>query len=555
MIIEERDPGHGSERGVEGTPDTLRRRTRAREAVAGFGRGARREAVFAGGYALLWLLAALASGAVGYLPAGVRFAALWLTPPRRWPAFALAEAAAGAVLAAAGLLPGPADWLLSTLVPWSGCALAIRWIRPRGVYAAPESPARMGTTLLAMLLAAAIEALARYFTLTFLFTPPSVALLQGLVASYNGMLALAPLAFQLFQPAAQRQQRRRVLLDLLRLVVPLLALLALLLYWHAPASLYAGSLALLPMMLMAFRHGWRGAAWALALTSAALQLAWLGGAPGAGAETLPLFLALIGSVALLLGSAIGSLLRANAALIERNRMDQAANAQLAAQTEALGDLSRRLVRAREDEQRRLAHELHDELGQSVAALGTRLSLLLRRTDDAELLASLHAQRELVQRVQASIREVLQGLRPAVLDRFGLEAALREGPVQRMLADAGIGYEASFSGPVDKVSADTGSAVYRICQEAATNCVRHSRARNFRVRLDVAPAWAGDLEVHLRIEDDGCGFDAAAVDAASLGGGLRGIRDRVMAIAGDYRCESSAEGTRHLVWFVDRAARA
>lgn len=539
---------------MAGTPDTLRRRTRAREAVAPPVRGWRREVLAATGYALLWLLAALVSGAVGYLPAGVRFAALWLTPPRRWPAFAVAEIAAGAALWSAGVFAGPLEWWLNTLVPWLGCALVIRWIRPRGVYAAPESPARMGTTLSAMLLAAAAEALVRIFTVSIVAMPPSVALLQALVASYNGMLALAPLAFQLFPPAARQQQHRRLLHDLLRLVLPLLLLLGLLLYWHVAASLYAGSLALLPMLLMAFRHGWRGAAWALASTSLALQLVWLGGAPGIWAETLPLFLALIGSVALLLGSAIGSLLRANAALIERNRMDQAANARLAAQTEALGDLSRRLVRAREDEQRRLAHELHDELGQSVAALGTRVSLLLRRTDDAELLASLHAQRELVQRVQASIREVLQGLRPAVLDRFGLEAALREGPLQRMLADAGLDYEASFSGPVEKVGADTGSAVYRICQETATNCVRHAQARRFRVRLDVAPTFGGDLEVHLRIEDDGCGFDAAAIDAGSLGGGLRGIRDRVMALAGDYRCESSPEGTRHLVWFVDRAAR-
>jgi signal transduction histidine kinase len=184
----------------------------------------------------------------------------------------------------------------------------------------------------------------------------------------------------------------------------------------------------------------------------------------------------------------------------------------------------------------------------VTALGTRLGLLARKTDDPEMIASLHAQRELVQRIQESIREVLHALRPPVLDRFGLEAALREGPIERLLRDAGIGYLPQFSGPIDRIGPDVGSAVYRICQEAATNCVRHAQARQFRMQLDAAPAWGGGLEVHLRIEDDGIGMDAAAADR---GNGLRGIRDRVLALAGDYRCDSDASGTRHLIWFIDR----
>jgi signal transduction histidine kinase len=535
--------------GLEGTSDTLRRAPRAREALAAAWRST---PVLLLGYALAWASTYLVSDPVWYLPAGVRFAALWLSPARRWGWFAAAELVAGAALFAAGVLPGASAVVMATLVPCGAAALSIRMLRPRGVYAAPESPARMGSTLAAMLLAATLEAALRMVPADGA-APSPLAALHALIGAYNGMLALAPVAFQLFQPSSQRQDRRRLLLDLGRIVLPLLALLALMLWWRTSASLYAGGLALLPMMLMAFRHGWRGAAWTLSLTSIALHAVWLQREPVLPEETLPLFVALLGSVALLLGSAIGSMLRANAALIERNRLDQAANLRLAAQTEALGDLSRRLVRAREDEQRRLAHELHDEVGQSVAALGTRLSLLLRRVDDPELVAALNAQRELVQRVQASIREVLQGLRPAVLDRFGLEAALREGPLRRMLADAGIEYEPSFSGPLERVGADTGSAVYRICQEAATNCVRHAQARAFRVRVDVAPAFGGDLEVHLRIGDDGRGFDPAAVET-SLGGGLRGIRDRVMALAGDYSCESGPDGTRHLVWFVDRAAR-
>jgi two-component system sensor histidine kinase UhpB len=186
----------------------------------------------------------------------------------------------------------------------------------------------------------------------------------------------------------------------------------------------------------------------------------------------------------------------------------------------------------------------------VTALGTRLGLIARKCDDPEVIAALHAQRELVQRIQESIREVLHALRPPVLDRFGLEAALREGPVERLLADAAVEYHPQFSGPIGSIGADVGSAIYRICQEAATNCVRHAQARSFRLQVDAAPAWGGGVEVHLRIEDDGVGMDAGALDR---GNGLRGIRDRVLALAGDYRCDSDAGGTRHLIWFIDRVA--
>jgi two-component system sensor histidine kinase UhpB len=264
---------------------------------------------------------------------------------------------------------------------------------------------------------------------------------------------------------------------------------------------------------------------------------------------MQLQIAVAGAAALVIGAAIGSLRRLNSALIERNRRDKAAGVRLASQADALRELSRRLVRAREDEQRRLSHELHDELGQTVTALGTQLSLLMRTAIAPELLESLTAQRDLIQRMQEIIRDVLHGLRPAVLDRFGLETALREGPLQRLLAAADVAHRIELSGPVSLLGDDARSAVYRICQEAATNCVRHARARSFGVQLDVGRTLGGDLEVHLRVDDDGCGIGPDATE----GNGLKGIRDRVMALAGELRCGSGADGTRLTVWFVDRAA--
>jgi len=512
-------------------------------------------------YLALWLLAFQVSNVCWFLPAGLRFTVLWLCPRRQWGWFAAADVSAILALSIVGIDDQTwTSFALTTLAPWCSCALVIWLIRPHGVYAAPESPSRMGSTLTAMLLAATVSAGAQSGGAVLESGASAhqwpITALGYLLREYVGMLMcmvmLAPIRLQQLARRTPGQDGRRLLFDLGVMFTPLLVMLAMLQLWRAPASSYAGILALVPMMLMAFRHGWRGAAWALTISSVTLYLVRVGSEQPLSNELLQLFLAIVGSVALLLGSAIESLRRANAALIERNHLEKQANARLADQAVELRDLSRRLVRAREDEQARLAHELHDELGQCVTALGTRLSLIARQADDPEILAELHAQRELVQRIQVSIREVLQGLRPPMLDRFGLPAALREGPIQRLLVDAGIEYDLTISGPIERVGSDTGSAIYRICQETATNCVRHAQATHFRLHIDVTPTWAGDSEVQLRIEDDGRGFDIAAVEASSRSGGLRGIRDRVMALAGETRCESCAEGTRHMVWFVDRA---
>jgi glucose-6-phosphate-specific signal transduction histidine kinase len=536
--------------GVNAAADTLRAAWAPRDVL--------RQAGFAALYALLWIVAGLISGEFWFLPAGLRFLVLWMVPTKRWGTFGIADALAIFVLTPLG--PGVATWVgfaLSTLIPWIACASAVALARPGRLYVAPESPDRMGAIIAGMLLASALNAIVLS---TRDLVEARIALDQSalqafdyLVRDYVGMLIVVPLGLQLLRRVGANRHPG-LLRELGLTLLVLAAIFSVLLLLKANASLYVAILALVPMMFMAFRQGWRGASWTLALTGLGFFLVHLRDATLLPADLSKLFLAVVGSVALLLGAAIESMRRLNYALIERSRQDKEANARLATQAADLRELSRRLVRAREDEQGRLAHELHDELGQSVAALGTRLSLLARKVEDPELIAGLHAQRELVQRIQESIREVLQGLRPAMLDRFGLEASLREGPIQRLLESATIRFEARTSGPIEAIGQDTGSAIYRICQEAATNCVKHAQARSFRIQLDAAPAWAGSIEVHLQIEDDGRGFDVAEVDAGSRGSGLRGIRDRVMALAGEYRCESGPEGTRHLVWFVDHGVR-
>lgn len=506
-----------------------------------------------------WLLAYPVSSESWYLPAGLRFTALWLAPARRWPWLFAADALA---LTSLHLERGQFEhwgaFALATVTAWWSHAIAIRVMRRGDIYAAPESPARMAATLGAMALAALLNAGVQC---TSAVLDGSVPVLEWgdrwalrLIGNYTGILVVAPLAFQFVPARAGGAARRRMWAELALTLCIGFGLLLALRSWDAAIASYFSVIALAPMLFMAFRHGWQGAAWALAAISLGFQLARGSTSLPASPEAWQLFVALAGSVALVLGASTVSLRRVNAALLERNWQQKEINARLATQAATLRDLSQRLVRAREDEQRRLAHELHDELGQSVTALGTGISLMARGSDDPDMLDALQAQRELVHGIQASLREVLQGLRPALLDRFGLEAALREGPIRSLLDSAGVAYELRLSGPLASLGPDAASAAYRICQETATNCVRHARARRFDVQIDVAPVWGGDLEVHLRLQDDGIGFDRALLDDDSRGG-LRGIRDRILALAGEHRCETGVLGTRHTVWFVDRQARS
>lgn len=511
-------------------------------------------------YTMLWLTLDAASNEYWYLPAGLRFAALWLLPLARWGWLLTAELLAQWLLVA--LRQGDSGWLLvlgGVLLPWACFALVVRLMRPRGAYAAPESPSRMGAVLLAMIVAALLSSMVHRAVLpgipgAHFFEWIATWLSQSLLA-FVGMLVLVPLAFQLASPRSPVNDRRHMFRDIGIYFLPLLVVLALLAALRASNVQYAFVLSVAPAMAMSFRHGWRGAALALGVGCLALGAAhhWI--EFPVGAHAIQLFIAIAGSMMLLMGAAFESLMRLNAALVERNRQEMSVTAKLSMQAGELRQLGQRLARAREDEQARLAHELHDELGQVVTALATRLVLLSRKADDPELLAGLNTQRELVQRLASTLRNVVHGLRPPLLDRFGLEAALREGPIQRMLIDAGMDYSLRLSGPVMRLGEDAGSAIYRICQEAATNGVRHAMARTFRVSLDVDPTWDGSLEVHLRIEDDGIGFDATRVDAQERGSGLRGMRDRVLAFDGESRCETSATGTRHAIWFIDRAPRA
>jgi PAS domain S-box-containing protein len=197
---------------------------------------------------------------------------------------------------------------------------------------------------------------------------------------------------------------------------------------------------------------------------------------------------------------------------------------------ALRALSRRLVEAEEAERRRIARELHDRVGQNLSALNINLDIVLGRLQDPALRRRLDDSLALVDATLQSIENVMADLRPALLDEYGLSAALAwyaEEYVQR----TGIPVTVDAFDGAKRLAADTAVALFRIAQEALTNAAKHSSAKRIAVRLE-----SGDGEVALSVSDDGCGFDAAQAPRGRWG--MTTMRERAQAAGGRLAVQSS-----------------
>jgi signal transduction histidine kinase len=188
-------------------------------------------------------------------------------------------------------------------------------------------------------------------------------------------------------------------------------------------------------------------------------------------------------------------------------------------------LSHDLVLAQEDERRRLARELHDEVGQMLTALRMELGRAERARGlpgDGFARSSAEVKR-IIDTITDTVRALSMGLRPAMLDDFGLGAAL-----DWHARDFARRYEVpvflSVDGDVDGLPEPHRTCVYRAVQEALTNCARHARA----TRIDVT-VTERQQRLHLSIRDDGVGLDGR--DPRSRGVGLLGIEERVREIGG------------------------
>jgi signal transduction histidine kinase len=192
---------------------------------------------------------------------------------------------------------------------------------------------------------------------------------------------------------------------------------------------------------------------------------------------------------------------------------------------------------REDERKRIAREVHDELGQGLTALRMELALLGRQVPaDAAVAARIAAMDAAIVQTIDTVRRIAYELRPGVLDTLGLLAAI-EWQTREFEKRSGIRCELALPSDEPDIRAARAVAVFRVFQEILTNIARHAGASQVDVCATVA---AGNLL--LEVADNGRGFVAENGEHASLG--LLGMRERVAEFGGLVSVDSSpGRGTR------------
>jgi two-component system, NarL family, sensor histidine kinase UhpB len=200
------------------------------------------------------------------------------------------------------------------------------------------------------------------------------------------------------------------------------------------------------------------------------------------------------------------------------------------------DLSRQLLKAQEEERRRISRELHDETGQALMVLRFHLEMLAGDTKSEEQKAKIQESLEVLDRTIEGLRRTIARLSPRVLEELGLVSAIRR---QALITAKHTGMKAHLELPEDlaPMDHDIEVALYRSVQEALHNIAKHSRATTFTVRLSRSAN-----KVSLQIEDDGVGFSPRT--APERGFGLTGLRERAAALGGSVRIHSeSGHGTQ------------
>ncbi|MEA2412978.1 MAG: two-component system, NarL family, sensor histidine kinase UhpB [Thermoleophilaceae bacterium] len=191
---------------------------------------------------------------------------------------------------------------------------------------------------------------------------------------------------------------------------------------------------------------------------------------------------------------------------------------------------RLVLRAQEEERRRLARDLHDEVNQALTAILLRLEAL-SQTAPPELSQELSELKRLVNQAMNELLQLARQLRPTALDDHGLLPAMAS-QVRRFEAQTGIKAELSASGPeAAQLQKDEEIAVYRIAQEALANVARHANATQVSVALRT-----DDDGVELTVRDDGRGFEPGEPNG-DRGLGLGGMAERARLVGGELTIES------------------
>jgi PAS domain S-box-containing protein len=215
-------------------------------------------------------------------------------------------------------------------------------------------------------------------------------------------------------------------------------------------------------------------------------------------------------------------------------------AALQERTSALQNLSSRLLRMQDDEHRRIARELHDSLGQYLAAL--KMNLEMYRRSDADGADAIYSEIEqITDRCISETRTLSHLLHPPLLDELGFAAAAKwyvEGFAKR----SGINVALELPPNLERLPEAAEVVLFRVLQEALTNIHRHSKSSEAEIHLGISA-----VEISLQVRDHGHGIPSELLEriqktGGATGVGLSGMRERVSEMGGQLEIRSDRQGT-------------
>jgi len=493
-----------------------------------------------------------------FILCGLRLSVLLLTRYRYWPALVLGESAFLAHMSYTCADQLGLAWALTNLVPpLVFIAPIVYWVRERGrIFVNPRS-VDMGVLLLCALVVAGVVTLENLGTLLTTRLPPGYPQIhygelaaKWVLGNYLGALTITPLVLFVQQEIAQggwrdlghRLARSRLLREAACILVPVLGFLAWIGLYAAPDAQtrqIAQILMFLPVVWLALRHGWHGAA--LGGTAASMGIiALMPHIYDHNTLQAEVVIAFVISTMLLMGGRI--------ALLDRR-----------AQTEHMGRgvalaLAQRNVQMGET-QLRMTSQALEQIRETVQSgcmmLMNRRKALHPALDDRSC-------QSLAGAAQDQLYRLADSLYPFSWQEKGLLAALREGPVPRALDEAGIRYWCDLHQPLSRLSATLHLAVYRVVCEAVADACAGKNVTEIDIRLrcgeHTSRRW---VVVRISIRADpvrlaGVRWDELLprITRVGSGRGFRSIEDRATTFEGRARERTLPDGRRVSVLLLD-----
>ena len=509
------------------------------------------------------------------LAAGLLFSIYWARPKREWPAwmllFTLIVFVHGAIISwqsqgeAIAFLRdyGLMQIVIGNVLFAPLCLAGAWWLRRRGIRMTDAPGLKHMAYLHGAALITAVLLMAK--DLAYIFntglvgdvvrgqvvnmqpivwpgSAPKIAYfaLSHFMGAFLGIMLVAPVALWLLVPGNRAGSSRIIRSPLIYLyLLPMLLYCGSSLISMPDASLVS----LLKILLLAaavvfsFLHGWRGAALSVLLTSLLIALGEHLRGTTADIIELQLYVAVMGAMALLFGASVDEL-RGNERLLQTDKQ------RLQVALSALAESSRRSLHSEELERKRLARELHDEMGQTLTAIQTQLSLRAAAADGDAYAEDSRRMEQLTQRLGYSLRSVVNALTPDELDQLGLYTAITHGSPAQMCERAGIDYATEIYGDsrlLERLDMLTNLAAYRIVQEAVNNAIKHSHGQRVTVRLRIGERQRR-IFVLLDIRDDGIGLKSLR----QIEHGFYSIRDRAAALNGVLNIQNLPGVRVHLI---------